>query len=197
MPKECAVNFAEIEATIAPQFGYSGMACRMANAKDPFLRRLYTQHSGALLRYVDRRELAGDDASDIAQEAWLRMSRLEHPERLSNARAFLYQIASNLIVDRARRADVERRFAQIQHSAIDPSAGCTPSLERSASASEDLERVSAALEELSPNCRHAFILHRGRDMSYAEIAAEMHVSTSMVEKYIIEALKHLRRTLQI
>ena len=40
--------------------------------------------------------------------------------------------------------------------------------------------------------RRAFLLHRGKDMSYAEIASEMNVSTSMVEKYIIQALKLIR-----
>ena len=44
--------------------------------------------------------------------------------------------------------------------------------------------------------RRAFLLHRGKDMSYTEIATEMGVSTSMVEKYIIQALKLIREELK-
>ncbi|MCZ6868362.1 MAG: RNA polymerase sigma factor [Gammaproteobacteria bacterium] len=167
----------------------------MAEPKNSFVQRLFAEHGGPLLHYLGRRTLSGDEAADIAQDAWLRMSRLEHPERLRNARAFLYQTASNLAVDRARRADVERRFTEAQKAA-DPAAGHTPSPERTASADEDLDRVRAAIDELPLKCRQAFIMHRGRDMTYPEIANELHVSTSMVEKHIIHALKHLRRRLQ-
>jgi len=41
--------------------------------------------------------------------------------------------------------------------------------------------------------RRAFLMHRAKDLSYSEIADEMGVSTSMVEKYIIQALKILRK----
>ena len=41
--------------------------------------------------------------------------------------------------------------------------------------------------------RRAFLMHRGKDLSYSEIAIEMDVSTSMVEKYIIQALRILRK----
>lgn len=168
----------------------------VSDVKESFVRRLFTEHGGALLNYLGRRTLNADQAADIAQEAWLRMSKLEHPERLRNARAFLYQTASNLTVDRARRADVERRFAEAQRWAPDPSVGLSPSPERTVSADEDLSRVRAALDELPVKCRQTFIMHRGRDMTYREIARELRISTSMVEKYIIRALKHLRRSLE-
>lgn len=168
----------------------------MSEPKDSFVRRLFVEHGGPLLHYLGRRTLSDDEAADIAQDAWLKMSRLEHPERLRNARAFLYQTASNLVIDRARHAAVERRFAEAQKAA-DPAAARTPSPERTASADEDLDRVRTAIDELPVRCRQAFIMHRGRDMSYPEIANELHVSTSMVEKYIIQALKHLRRRLEM
>lgn len=168
----------------------------MSERKHSFVRRLFAEHGGPLLNYLGQRTPSGEEAADIAQEAWLRMSRLEHPERLRNARAFLYQTAANLVVDRARHADVERRFAEAQRAVADPAAGSVASPERKAVADEDLARVRAAIDELPLKCRQAFIMHRGRDMSYPEIATELQVSTSMVEKYIIQALRHLRRRLE-
>ena len=38
-------------------------------------------------------------------------------------------------------------------------------------------------------------MHRARGYSYPEIAKQLDVSTSMVEKYIIQALKHFRNKL--
>ena len=40
------------------------------------------------------------------------------------------------------------------------------------------------------------MLHRTQDLTYPEIARQLGVSTSMVEKYVIQALKHCRRRLE-
>ena len=44
--------------------------------------------------------------------------------------------------------------------------------------------------------RSAFLLPRGKGLRYSEIAAEMEISTSMVEKYIIQALKFIREEIK-
>ena len=66
------------------------------------------------------------------------------------------------------------------------------SVEASIEAEQALKAVEAALYELPTKCRQAFVMHRRNGMSYPDIAAELAVSVSMVEKYIIRALKHLR-----
>jgi len=39
-------------------------------------------------------------------------------------------------------------------------------------------------------------MHREQHMKYGEIAQALQISVSMVEKYVIQALKHLRRRLK-
>jgi len=48
------------------------------------------------------------------------------------------------------------------------------------------------LAGLKPNTREAFELHRIHGNSYAEIALQMGVSVSMVEKHIMAAIAALR-----
>lgn len=118
------------------------------------------------------------------------MHRLEHPEQLANPKAYLFQMASNLGVDRARRHALERRVCHEEMlGRIDQAL---PSAERAVAAEESIELVLDALNDLPADCRQAFVLHRGRDMSYPDIAREIGVSTSMVEKHIARALRHLR-----
>ena len=62
-------------------------------------------------------------------------------------------------------------------------------------AKQELAQLYALIDKLPNKIKVAFLLHRGRGLSYSEIAAEMGVSNSMVEKYITEALKLLRREL--
>ncbi len=165
----------------------------MARTDANFLIDLFREQSIPLMKYLTARFRDPDDAAEVAQEAWLRIHRLEDPSRLTNPKAFLFQTASNLAIDRARRNGVERR---IHRDVVDPEE-VAPSVERAVAASESLRLIEQALAELPSNCRQAFLMHRGRDMSYPEIAEALGVSTSMVEKYIIRALKHFRDKLSI
>jgi RNA polymerase sigma factor (sigma-70 family) len=144
-----------------------------------------------LLKFLTARFKDREDAADVAQEAWLRLHRLEHPEALENPKAFLFQTASNLAIDRMRRLRLEQRHQE--EAGTLPGESVSP--ERVAAANETFVRLQALLEELPENCRQAFVMHRGRDMSYPDIARALGVSTSMVEKYIIRALKHFRTRL--
>jgi RNA polymerase sigma factor (sigma-70 family) len=162
----------------------------LPKANPQFVTRLFQEQSEPLLKYLVTRFRDREDAAEIAQETWLKMYGLEHPEHLSNPRAYLFQMASNLGVDRVRHSAIEHRFNRQEQASARTEA--EPSAETSVAAQESLALVSQALSELPEPCRQAFILHRGRDLSYPEIANELGVSTSMVEKHIIRALRHLR-----
>ena len=60
---------------------------------------------------------------------------------------------------------------------------------------EKLARIYEAIDRLPAKCRQAFLLHRNSGMSYADIARELDVSVSSVEKYILQALKQCRSAL--
>ena len=148
-----------------------------------------------LVRYLARKVPNDEDANDLAQEAFLRMHKFQQSKELENARAFLYRTANNLVIDQQRRARVHDRYMSAEmlpeHSDEDEDK-FAPSAERTVSAKEELDRIYEIVDHMPVKVRRAFLLHRGKDMSYAKIASEMNVSTSMVEKYIIQALKLIR-----
>lgn len=152
-----------------------------------------------LASWLAKRVRCDEDANDLAQEAFLRMHKFQQSRELDNARAFLFRTANNLAVDQLRRARVHDRYLSTEmlpeHSDEEDDK-YAPSAERTVSAEQELDKIYEILDQLPPKVRRAFVLHRSRDMSYSEIAAEMGVSNSMVEKYIIEALKFIRKELQ-
>ncbi len=156
-----------------------------------FVSALYDSQSTPLVRYLAARFGSVDEAQEVAQEAWLRMYRLEAPEALENPKAFLFQTASNLAIDRVRHNQVVQRYTEAGHA--EPEAAVD--VETTVSARQRLDIVEAALKELPPKCRQAFTMHRTAGLSYPDIARALGVSTSMVEKYIIQALKHFRTRL--
>lgn len=164
--------------------------------KGQFFLDLVQNEQTPLLKYLTARFADGEEAKDIAQEAWLRIYRLDHPEALKNPKAFLFQTASNLAIDKLRRAKLEQRYVEQETGAERPtSVESTVSVETTVENQDILSIINAALYELPMKCRQAFYMHRARGYSYPEIAKQLDVSTSMVEKYIIQALKHFRNKL--
>lgn len=165
-----------------------------AHPKQAFIDELFRTQGTALVKFLAARYQDPESAREVAQEAWLRIYRMDNPEQLENAKAFLFQTAANLAIDRVRRQAVERRHADSEAHRGELDSGI--SVEKLVADRQTIEQIERALAELPQKCRRAFLLHRTGGRSYAEIADELEVSVSMVEKYIIRALKHFRNTLQ-
>lgn len=159
------------------------------DSKQQFLGTLFKEQANGLVRYLTSRFRDRADAEEVAQEAWLRMYGLDHPEELSNAKAFLFQTASNLSIDQIRRRNLEQRH-------IASAEEETRSVEDTIGSQEVVALLEHALLELPLKARQAFVMHRHKGLSYAQIAEQLEVSTSMVEKYIIQTLKHFRNKLE-
>ncbi|MCO1333625.1 RNA polymerase sigma factor [Microbulbifer sp. OS29] len=169
----------------------------MNKARKTLLERLFTEHGQALVRFVSRIVKSPDDAEDIAQHAYLRLQKLSDEKELDNPRAYLYQIANNLAVDQLRRGKLHVEYIN-QQAPLD-SAPYTDehadhqSPERLLAARQQLQSIYDTMDKLPLKCRQAFLLHRTRGLSYSEIAQEMNISVSSVEKYILQALKACRK----
>ncbi|MEP5765761.1 MAG: RNA polymerase sigma factor [Halieaceae bacterium] len=172
----------------------------MNDEKARFLSQLAAQYGPALERYLARKLDNPADAAEVAQEAYIRIYRLEHPEQLDNARAFLFQVASNLAIDQLRRRSLHFRFLKAEtrelgEGDIPEAVANVASPEQILAGKEKLARILAAVDKLPDKCRQAFLLHRNSGMSYSNIAHELGVSVSSVEKYILQALKACRQEL--
>ena len=165
-------------------------------AESEFARELFEQHRPSLYRYLAGLLPSKEDANEVLQETYLRLLRQRSFEHIrSNARAYLFQIATNLARDlfrqRTHRAGVARDALR------DPDTtdwSRWPDLELTG---EQLAAIIvAALEQLPGVMREALLLYRFRDMTHQEIAAHMRLSTRTVERYIKDGLAYIARRLQ-
>jgi RNA polymerase sigma factor (sigma-70 family) len=137
-----------------------------------------------------RRRLASlriPDVEDVVSEVLTRAYSSDNWRRMDQGRALLFQIARNLLVDAARRhAIVSIDFvADLETLNLDDGQ---PSPEATAAARDELRRLQRVLDALPPQPRRVFLMRRVQDLSPQEIAAELRLSVSTVEKHLAKAM---------
>ena len=161
------------------------------------LSTLCKEHGASLVRFLTRRLKSVEDAEDIAQAALLRIQKLDDGVSLDNPKAYLFQVANNLAIDNMRRNEILQRYLQTESLRSESqNAEGALSPERIYAAQQQLKKVQNAIDGLPLKYRQAFLLHRKNGMSYSEIATEMGVSVSSVEKYILQALRACRHAVE-
>lgn len=163
---------------------------KRAEAAD--IERLFREHNTALLRFIAAKLGSEQEAREIAQEAYVQLLRLDHPEAVSYLRAFLFKTASNLVVDRLRQRG---RRSHVSSSNGLELAVFELSPERQVGSEQEVAVVRAAVNELPPKCRQAFLLQRVHELSSEEIAERMGINARMIRRYVARALDHVRSRL--
>jgi len=158
------------------------------------VERLFREHNSALLRFISAKIGSEQEAREIAQEAYVHLLQLNHPEAISYLRAYLFKTASNLAVDRLRQRGRRTHVTSVAELDF---AVFEMSPERQVSGEQRLALIESAVEQLPPKCRRAFLLHRIDEVSIDEIAERMAIGACMVRRYIARALEHVRSRLDV
>ena len=176
-------------------------ARRRSQEDSGVLRQIVRGHEAAIRRFLRARLANHHDREDIVQDIYLKLVQQENlEEKLSmgeaQTRFYLMTMATNLIRDMHRRNTV-RREVTLRLASEEPLEDDIPSPEEILTSHENIAKIEKALLGLPVNCHRAFVLSRFRNLSYREIADEMSISISMVEKHIMRALAELRSRVQI
>lgn len=128
-----------------------------------------------------------EEAEDLIQEAYLRVHR--YCEQGNDAREpekVLVRTVMRLSMNQSRDSRVHQYVSQpVEELAlIDP----RPPTDEALNAQETLQKVIRLLDSIEPRSREAFLLHRVDGLTYVQIARQMGVSVSSVEKHIAWAM---------
>ncbi len=157
-----------------------------------FLVSLFESHQSDLRRLIAHKfKKTPQDAEDIIQDAFHNILHIENPETIENPKAYLYQTAANLALNRIRKNRNHQHYLAAQDA--EETYDLCP--ERSVFARKDLERLERALEALPEKYRRTFLLSRVQEKSYREISEMLNIPESTIEKHIIKTLKYLREVL--
>lgn len=159
------------------------------------IQSLYKQHQPWLVRWLSGKLGCPHDAGDVSQDTFLKVLNVD-AEVLREPRAYLLVIANRLLINRYRRAKVEKDVLQKVATLITTLENdCNHKGPADIVAARDLlSRVLLMLtDELPEKPRKAFLLAKVEGLSYQEIAARLEVSESSVKQYIARVLIHCHK----
>ncbi len=153
------------------------------------LTSLFTEHHSDLRRLIAYKfKKSHADAEDVVQDAFHNILRHENIQDIENPKAYLFQTANNLALNRIRSR--QRYETCLDNAHTDDEYALGP--ERSVVAEYDLNHLAGSLSTFPDKYRKTFLLNRVDGKSYREISEELGISQSTVEKHIIKTLKYLR-----
>ncbi len=137
-----------------------------------------------------------EDVEDLSQEVFLRvyhaLPRLQ-PQR--SLFSWIYRIASNVVIDEARRRKL-RNMLSLEFLAAekgrDAAKGSDHDPSIQAERSEVQTAVHAAIRSLPPDQRLVVLLREYEDLSYDEISETLNISVPAVKSRLFRARQELK-----
>jgi RNA polymerase sigma factor (sigma-70 family) len=157
----------------------SGAPVSQSNFNDVFLAQRVI-----LLRTLQRMVSNHSVAEDLLQETYLRVRNALNERPITHLEPFVFQTARNLALDhlRARRIHARTIVEDAPLSDVESVVAPQATLEDATHAKRLLEGLSASLGQLTQRQQRIFILSRLNGCSYIEIADQLGVSPSTVQK---------------
>ncbi len=178
----------------SPSPGDDPLAPLMAairNGSESALGRLMDLCWPELVRYAARQVGEVELARDIAQEAFIQIwERRRAWKPRGSARAYLYRIVRNLVIDEKRKQGVRRRWVTSQELSP-PSRPSTPADELDATILGEV--FETAVASLPDRRREVFELVFMRGLSHGEAAGAMGISAQTVANQMSSALRTVRK----
>lgn len=154
-------------------------------------KQVYNTHNKNLTDYLYYKYGSQYNPNDKAQEAFIKLWSNCKKVTLGKAKAYLFKVANNLMLNDIKHQKVVLKYQQLNHTQHDIE---TP--EFLIEKDQYLECYKNALEKLSEEQRVAFLLNKVEDKKHSEIAELLGVTKKVVEYRIYSAFKILKTELE-
>ncbi|NIF83583.1 RNA polymerase sigma factor [Comamonas sp. Tr-654] len=149
----------------------------------------FIAHRRELLAWLHHRVHDMHVAQDMLQEIFLRFIEVTAAAPVQDARAYLFQMARNMLVDMARQQEA-RKTAAVAPEELVHIEDTAPGPDQSLAGRQRLLQLAEALQELPPLTQDIFMRVRVHEQSYQQVADALDISTSSVQKHLARALAH-------
>lgn len=170
--------------------------------RPPGLLETYLDQREAMSRFFRARMGSEADVEDLLQELYLKVAGHDpgHAD-IQSPRAYLYRLASNLLVDRWRawqrsRARDSAWRMTTRTPGVAEDVDDAPSPEAVLLDRDRLDQLLQVIATLPQRTRTIFRLHKIEGVSHADVAKRLDISRSSVEKHMMDALRALAEKME-
>lgn len=164
----------------------------MENLQEQF-SALYDEHIEPVYRFVYLKVHSVEVAEDLAAQVFLRAWQEFQQERIRHFRAFVYQIARNIVIDHYRREGRSKVFPVEEAAPIEDGQ---KTVEEQAGTNLEMDRIREALSVLRDDYQDFIIWYYLEELSIEEIAKIRGKSQGSIRVGVHRALKSLKRELE-
>ena len=159
---------------------------RASDERALWLSRHVLKHEPALRAWLGRRRIAGLEVDDIVQETYARLIALESVDGIGNVKNYMFQTAYSVLVSHVRRAKIVAFETVTDLEQLGATRDCSP--EDQVIDRDELNRLAKAIATLPGKVRDVFVLRRVNGLSQRDVARELGLSESTVEKHMSRSL---------
>ena len=160
------------------------------NSSESKFSRIYDRYVDKIYRFVFIKVNSQEVAEDLSSKVFLRTWDIfrQDESKIQNPRAFLYQVARNLVIDHYRDKG-RTQFVSVDNLDLpDPRA----SIHERAIITADLIKVKQAMANLSDDYQNVIIWHYLDDLPIKEVSSMLNRSEDATRVLLSRALSSLR-----
>ncbi len=160
-------------------------------SNDTLFYKVYLKSRKSISRLVARIVPPPHEIEDIVQETYVRICQIENKENITSPKSFMYKMAKNLALDFQKQANVRLVDGVENMEVLEQllSNHHTDEMYENALTESEFSHFCEAVRLLPVQCRKVFVLKKVYGYSQREIAAQLNLSESTVEKHISTGIK--------
>lgn len=145
-------------------------------------------HEPWVRAWLARSKVARDDADDLIQEAYCRISMLDSVAHIERPGAFFFQAVRNIRLNQIKKERVVRIDSVVEVDLI-AFHDDTPSPERITGDRQEWARLRSLMSRLPERCRRIFEMRKVDGLSQREIATQLGITENVVENESANGLR--------
>lgn len=144
-----------------------------------------------LERFLRRSWRNWDEIQDLRQDAYVRVYERALVDKPFNPRHFLFQVARNLMIDRARHNSVLSFDACADFDEVEGNSEQNDA-EGQLAAQQEVLLLRSAISGLPTRCREVVTLRKVEGLSQREVARKMGITEDTVERQVSNGVRFLK-----
>ena len=159
-------------------------------SNDTIFYKVYLASRNSISRLVAR-IVPPHEIEDIVQETYVRICQIENKENISSPKSFMYKTARNLALDYQKQANIRLVDGIEDMETLDYVLAdhYKDEMYENALTNGEFAHFCEAVRQLPQQCRKVFVLKKVYGYSQREIATQLSISESTVEKHISAGMK--------